>query len=42
MKKKDYEVPYVSFLVLGEEDIICNSADTDFPFESPDTDVPAI
>ena len=40
MEKKIYYTPYMSALMMNQEDVICSSADTDIPFDTPDTDVP--
>ena len=33
MKKEIYYTPNINVLMMGWEDVICNSADTDIPFD---------
>lgn len=33
MKKEIYYIPNIDILIMDWEDVICNSADTDIPFD---------
>lgn len=39
MEKKIYHTPYMSVLMLEQENVVCASADTDIPFAPSDDDV---